>query len=186
MGQSWKWVVLIWLWSGFAAAGLPSALAQQPQDAPEVNTWTEAVSASDVGSVDEIVRAVYDVISGPAGEQRNWERFRGLLHPNARLIPRGAEAVRFMSAEDYIAGADRFFLENGFFEQEIARRTERFGNIAHVFSTYTSKRTLDDEPFARGINSIQLVFEQDRWWVISIFWQNETEAFPLPEVYLEP
>ena len=165
--------------------GLPVLAQGQAQN--ETNTWVEQAQASDVGSVDGIVKAVYDVISGPAGEQRDWDRFRGLFHPQGKLIPRGDDGTDFWTPEEYVERVDRFFLENGFFEEEVGRRTERYGNIAHVFSTYTSKRTLEDaEPFARGINSMQFVFEDGRWWVVSIFWQGETDEFPLPDVYLEP
>ncbi|PYS40548.1 MAG: hypothetical protein DMF71_13055, partial [Acidobacteria bacterium] len=75
--------------------------------------------------------------------------------------------------------------QNGFFEREVSRRVEKFGNIAHVFSTYESRHKLDDaKPFARGINSIQLMNDGSRWWIVTIFWQSEDEKNPLPAEYL--
>jgi hypothetical protein len=143
----------------------------------------------DVRSVDAIVGALYDVISGPAGQKRDWDRMRGLFVPGARLIPTagreaGAEA-RVRDVEAYIAGATATLERNGFFEREIFRKTEAFGNIAHVFSTYESRRTAaDPSPFARGINSIQLLKDGDRWWIVTVFWDAERPGNPLPSQYL--
>src|SRR5262245_1793322 len=107
----------------------------------------------DVSSPEAIVAAVYDVISGPAGQKRNWERMRTLFVPEARMIPTGKRPSgegtrRVLSVEDYIINSGPFLEKDGFFETEIGRKTEQFGNIVHVFSTYESKRTLADEkPF---------------------------------------
>ena len=144
----------------------------------------------DVESIDSIVDAVYDVISGPAGHERDWDRFRSLFAEGARLAPirvpgEGAATVRFTEVNDYITNANASFLANGFFEREISRKTESFGHMAHIFSTYESKRTWEDkEPFARGINSIQLLNDGSRWWIVSIFWDSERPGQPLPEKYL--
>jgi hypothetical protein len=144
----------------------------------------------DVGSVDAIIHAVYDVISGPAGEKRNWDRMRTLFVPDARMMPTGrkasGEAVRrVLSIEEYISSSGAFLEKNGFFESEIGRRTEQYGNITHVFSTYESRKAKTDEkPFMRGINSFQLWFDGKRWWVISILWENESAENPIPQRYL--
>lgn len=77
-----------------------------------------------------------------------------------------------------------YFLENPFFEVEVSHTSERFGNLVHRFSTYESYRALGLEPFSRGINSIQLLQMDNRWWIVTIFWQSESESLPLPEKYL--
>jgi hypothetical protein len=149
-----------------------------------------AANQSDVASIDSIVAALYDVISGPAGKKRDWDRMRSLFVQGGRLIPTGKRASgevgsRMMDVEGYIAGSAKFIEENGFFEREIARRTENFGNIAHVFSTYESRHKADDaKPFARGINSIQLMNDGKRWWIVTVFWQGEGPDNPLPQKYL--
>ena len=144
----------------------------------------------DVSSPEAIVAAVYDVISGPAGQKRNWDRMRTLFVPDARMIPTGKRSPgestrRVLTVEDYITNSGPFLEKEGFFETEIGKKTEQFGNIVHVFSTYESKRTLKDEkPFMRGINSIQLWYDGKRWWVITIFWQSESHDTPIPEKYI--
>ncbi|MBI4544128.1 MAG: hypothetical protein HY703_02905 [Gemmatimonadetes bacterium] len=141
--------------------------------------------------MDAILGALYDVISGPKGQKRNWDRMRSLFVPGARLIPvgpnpEGGFRARVLTLEDYILAAAPFFEANGFFEREIARRTERFGNMVHVFSTYQSRRAAEDPaPFARGINSIQLMYDGARWWVVTVFWEAERPDNPLPEKYLK-
>jgi hypothetical protein len=145
---------------------------------------------ADVVSVDAIVAAVYDVISGPAGETRDWDRWRSLFLPEARLVSvarnrEGGMSYRVLTPEDYVALAGASLEENGFFEMEIGRTQEEFGPVVHLFSTYQSKRTLaDPEPFARGINSFQLMNDGERWWVLTIYWTSEGPDLPIPEKYI--
>jgi hypothetical protein len=165
-----------------ASARVRTAQAERPSP--------PAANASDVASMDSIVAALYDVISGAAGKKRDWDRMRSLFIPGARLIPTGKRqsgevGSRVLTVEDYINASAKPLEEGGFFEKEVARRTETFGNIAHVFSTYESRRKTDDaKPFARGINSIQLMNDGKRWWIVTIFWQGEGPDNPLPEKYL--
>jgi hypothetical protein len=149
----------------------------------------------DVASIDAIIRAAYDVISGPAGQERDWDRERSLFIPGARLIPTSkapgaiegdADApLQVLDVEGYIARVKPFFEKSGFYEKEIARRTEQFGPIVHVFSTYESRHAENDpEPFMRGINSIQLFHDTKRWWIVTIYWRHEGLENPIPEAYL--
>jgi hypothetical protein len=160
---------------------------------PATNETPAAAGANpaDVNSIDAIIAAVYDVISGSVGKKRDWDRMRSLFVPGARLIPTslrqaGGYGARVLTVDEYIERASGFFEKEGFFEREAARRTEEFGQIAHVFSTYESRHAPDDaKPFQRGINSIQLMNDGKRWWVVTIFWQGEDEKHPLPEKYLK-
>lgn len=143
----------------------------------------------DVKSVDAIVGALYDSISGPKGQERDWNRFRSLFLPQARLIPLRGEADG--SATPQVLGVEEFvklvrpdFQRDGFFEVEISHKVEWFGAIAHVFSTYESRKEKDGKPFARGINSIQLVKQGDRWYVVTILWETERPGFTIPAEYL--
>ncbi len=149
---------------------------------------------ADVASIDAIIRATYDVISGPAGKKRDWNRERSLFYPGARLIPTASEAGKvdvdlapqILDVENFIARAEPTFEKNGFYEKEIARRVEQFGQIAHVWSTYESRHDPEDaKPFMRGINSIQLFNDGKRWWILSIYWQHENAEHPIPKKYLE-
>jgi hypothetical protein len=100
--------------------------------------------------------------------------------------PTGETGRRVMTPDDYINASGNLIEENGFFEKEIARRVEVFGTIAHVFSTYESRHKAEDPtPFARGINSIQLMNDGKRWWIVTVFWQGEGPDNPIPEKYLK-
>jgi hypothetical protein len=154
---------------------------------------TQAVPAAnpaDVATMDSIIAALYDVISGPPGK-RDWDRFRSLFIPGARLIPTGIRQTgeassRVLTPEDYIQRSAPFLEKEGFFEHEVSRRTEKFANIAHLFSTYESRHTKDEaKPFARGINSIQLMNDGKRWWIVTVFWQGEDAKNHLPAEYLK-
>ena len=142
-----------------------------------------------MASVDAIIEALYDVISGPAGP-RDWDRLRSLTTPSCRLTPTGRDSTGApvhltWTVDDYVTEASGYFEQSGFFEIEIARKTERYGNVVHAFSTYESYRSKDDAaPFQRGINSIQLLFSMDRWWIHSIAWQPEWQDLPIPAAYL--
>jgi len=164
------------------------------QTAPaSVTPSVPIANPADVASPDAILAALYDVISGPAGKKRDWDRFRSLFAPGARMIPVGARpaaeggglAARVLTPEEYITRSGPFLENNGFFENEIARRTERFGNILHTFSTYEGRHAAADEkPFLRGINSIQLYNDGSRWWILTVFWQAESPSNPLSPEYL--
>lgn len=146
--------------------------------------------AADVESIDAIVAALYDVISGEAGKPRDWNRMRSLFAPEGRLMavgkrPEGTVVLRTMTVEDYIGRNAKAFATTGFFEREAARTSEVFGQIAQVFSTYESRHAAGDaKPFQRGINSIQLVHDGKRWWIVNLVWRAEDEGLPLPERYL--
>ena len=170
----------------FLSLGIAPALLAQGQDAE--TKMVEAAKA-DVESIDAITAAVYDVISGAAGEKRDWDRFRSLFRPEAKLIPLGVRdgvaRSRAMSIDDYVTNVGPQLEQGGFFEIETHRVQEQYGHIAHHFSTYESRRNADDpEPFMRGINSFQLMNDGNRWWVVNIFWQGETPEFPIPAKYL--
>ena len=192
--------------SAFAAAILAASslriAAQQPARPPQAtcekftppSTQVSAGAADpkDVASQDAIIAALYDVISGPACQTRDWERFRSLFAPGARLIPTGLNAerkavVRAMTPDEYAAATGSNLERNGFFEKEISRTGETFGAVTHAFSTYESRRKANDEkPFARGINSIQLLNDGKRWWVVTVYWQAERPDSPIPAQYLKP
>ena len=170
-----------------------SAFAQANFNRPPSldSTARPAAKPADVASPDAIIKAVYDVISGAAGQKRDWDRMRSLFVPNARLMPAVARpggagtGVIVLSVDDYIRGAGTQLETNGFFEREIKRVTETYGAVTHVFSTYESRRKTEDEkPFARGINSFQLLKDGDRWWIVSIYWQGENATTPIPAKYL--
>jgi hypothetical protein len=142
----------------------------------------------DVQSVDAIIKALYEVISGEAEEPRNWDRFRFLFAKDARLVPTATNAdstdftYRILTPEEYIT---RFSSrKTGFYEWEISRKTEEYGTICHVFTTYATKFKKDGEITNRGINSIQLLKGKNRYYILHIFWGAENLGFPLPEKYL--
>ncbi len=181
------------LGAGCATAPAPNdstTPAAVPAPAPPTATPAPAARPADVASAEAIIAALYDVISGARGQDRDWQRFRSLFTSGARLIvgapsPDGRVPSRNMTVEEYVVAADPFLKRDGFWEREIARRVERYGNVTHVFSTYESRvNTPDSPPFSRGINSIQLVTNGERWWVVTILWDFERPGNPIPAEYL--
>jgi hypothetical protein len=193
-----KLVSLLLFALGFAVASAPAQTQPQSQPAqaqsqsPQASATPAAppaVKPADVASPDAILAATYDVISGPPGK-RDWDRFRSLFIPGARLIAvqKGKDdnlGARVLTPEDYINLGGPYLEKNGFFEREATRHADRYGNIMQVFSTYESRHDgKDAAPFARGINSFQLFFDGTRWWVVTIFWEEETPDTPLPKEFL--
>jgi len=157
-----------------------SCFAQSPEKSP-------AARPEDVKSIDSILTALYGVISGPAGE-RDWDRFRSLFLPQGRLTAavkntNGSTRVHAMSVEDYAKGAGSYLARHAFFESPIVNRVQTFGNVSQVFSSYESRHAPAEAPFARGINSIQLLNDGSRWWVVSILWDEERSDNPLPKEF---
>jgi hypothetical protein len=143
----------------------------------------------DVESLEAIVNAIYDVISGPAGA-KDWARERFLMHPGARMmrgLPPGSPALdpptpglRIFDVEEFIASVKSRLETEDFYEVETGREIFRFGRLAHVVSAYASSTGPDKPPFARGINSIQLWFDVGRWWVLGVLWDWEDAGSPIP------
>ncbi|SRR6266481_2525999 len=167
--------------------GALTNISAQSSTTVPANSTVQA-NPKDVDSIEHIVAAVYDCISGPAGE-RNWDRFRSLYYPGARMIPTfrdksGAIVAKPSTVDEYAERAGAYFSKEGFFESSVANRVESWEHIAHVWSTYESRHAKGEKPFARGINSFQLMNDGTRWWIMNIYWQGEEAGHPLPDKYL--
>lgn len=159
------------------AAVICSGAVAAPAQAPAQITDAPQASSADVASEDAILGALYDVISGPAGEVRDWDRFRSLFRPGAILTgtglgPDGAPRARTMTVEDYVRLNGPVLTERGFFETETGRRSERIGPVTSVLSGYESRATADGAPFDRGVNAIHLYDDGQRFWVVAITWAS--------------
>lgn len=140
--------------------------------------------AKDVSSIDNIIAALYNVICGAPGEPRDWERFKYLFGKDAKLIPTGKieggnYIYRTMTPDEYITMFSTR-IKTGFFEKELKRETVSFGTVYHAFSTYETRETENGPSTNRGINSIQLFKDQDRFYIVNIFWCAESMGFTLP------
>jgi hypothetical protein len=142
----------------------------------------------DISTVDGVIGALYDVISFERGDDQDWDKFRKLFIEEAQLIQVSGSDYSTMSVEDYISN----FKENrtsgsilAFQEEELHREVDQFGPMAQVYSTYKTTFQLADGPSeARGINSIQLLQKEDRWWIVNIVWTGETDQTNIPDQYL--
>ena len=173
-----------------SAGAQDSRPSTRPTSRPQAKLRARAARlAKDVATPKALVAAVYDVISGPRAEKRDWDRMRYLFHPSARLVPveprsgGKVEAVVF-TVDDYIEKAGPFIESRGFFEREVSSKTERFGPLVHVWSTYEGRWKANDKvPFVRGINSFQLIESKGRWWVLNLSWSPASKGQPLPARY---
>jgi ketosteroid isomerase-like protein len=142
-----------------------------------------APAASDVAAINSTLDQVYAVISGPAGQARDFDRMRTLFTPDARLTAIGPRGLAGGTVDDYIARSGPFLVSSGFTEKALVNRIEVYGDLAHAWSSYAGTFTdPDGKPASvRGINSFQLMRQSDgRWLVQSIFWQAEGPGRPLP------
>src|SRR5215469_2945959 len=136
---------------------------------------------SDVATLDAILHTAYEVLSGPAGKQRDWERYRTLFIEGARMMPVVAVPgekphARQLTLDDYIRRVEPIFAVEDFWERETSRQTETFGRVADVLSRYESLRDPNGPPFEHGANSMQLFYDDSRWWVVSIMWNTSRSA----------
>ena len=147
-----------------------------------------------VQTIDGIIETLYAVISGEKEEIRDWNLFEYLFHPEAKLMPyckdlEGKVRVQYWSTDFYkntIGKWKETKRKTGFFETEIKKIVHEYANIAHVWSTYECRHNKSDkEPYERGMNSFQLLYHNNRWWIINNFWQGEIPENPIPEKYLK-
>jgi len=139
----------------------------------------------DVASIDAIIRTFYEVISGPAGQPRQWARDRSLYIPGVRFVSTSYDrqdrrTVDVMDHQQFVDATDAGFVTRGFYETEIHRVTHLVNDIAHVFSTYEMRTTPDGPVFGRGVNSIELYWDGTRWWIAGAVWIDEAPGHPLP------
>jgi hypothetical protein len=192
----------------FLTAGLAAQQADEPQegfDHPPVQALPPghppmtppanraegpAADPQDVATINAIVHAYYDVISGDENETRDWDRFLSLFMPQARFVRAGGAgaAPTMLTPEQFVAANRRYFERGGYFERSVREHVDTFGAVAHVFSTYESRRRADDEePYSRGINSIQVISSGGRWWIATIMWDHErADGPPIPPELLPP
>jgi hypothetical protein len=179
-----------------AKEGQPPAKPPMPAGHPGVINndptlnWPKA-RPEDVGSVEAIMAAFYTVPAGNPGEPRDWDRYRSLFTPDARMIParadqKGGAMAMYVTITDYISLNKNYFEKGGFLDKEVAKRVETFGHMAQVWSTFESRHSdKDPQPYVRGINSVQLLKDADRWWIVNVFWDFEGPASTIPAEYLK-
>jgi len=146
---------------------------------------TPIPNPADVGSIPDIVRVSYEVISGPAGVPRQWDRDRTLYIPGATFVAvwedEGKVKTKIMTPEDYRRD---FKIRAGVFETEIGRRIERYGHVAHVRSVAVVRSTPDGPVEERYINYFQLYWDGTRWWIAGMVWDKERPSAPIPEAWI--
>lgn len=140
--------------------------------------------ATDVSSIDGIMHAYYDVVSGPPNTPRDIARDISLHHPRAQIFPTVRDKndeprLLVFSVQEFHAWSKPVY-DTGFYEREIAREVKRFGSSIHIWSTYETRQTPDGEVTSRGINNIQLYFDGKRYWILSETWDSESPRNPLP------
>jgi hypothetical protein len=168
------------------------ATAASSQDKVRVHVDRPLVRANpeDVSSIEGIVRASYEVISGGAGVARQWGRDRTLDDPHMRFVslskdPKTGKVTRSSGTEqDFADHADAYLVKTGFSEHELAHAIHRFGNVATVLSSYEGKETAACKPADRGVNIFQLYNDGKRWWILSIIWDEERPDNPIPQELL--
>jgi hypothetical protein len=176
-------ITVVVLSLGAASVFAQNAPTKKAVEIPVVEPRTE-----DVGSIDGIVKAFYEVISGGVGVPRQWARDKTLYIAGVRFVAmseRGGKIVADVgSHQEYVEGANDFFVREGFAEKEIKRVVRKFGNIAHVFSTYEYSTSGKQKMSGRGINSIEMFFDGKRWWISSVTWEEERPNNPIPKEFL--
>ncbi len=151
---------------------------------------TQPANLGDVSSARGIVDAYYDSISGPPGAPREWERFRSLFLPEARLVTvisgRAGDTPLALAPEQFVGLNRKYFEGSGYVERQIRVSVDAFGRIAHALSTYEARRGGDAAAYSRGVNSFQLLQSHGRWWIVNVLWDRERPGVTVPERYLPP
>jgi hypothetical protein len=164
------------------------ALKAMPQSKTPVHVDVPVVEArpEDVGSIDGIIKATYETISGGVGVPRQWGRDLTLFDPHSRLLAPHADpktgAIRVFndSHQEYVDGGDPIMVKEGFTERELGRVVKQYGNVATVLSSYEGKFASTGKILARGVNIFTLYNDGRRWWILSIIWDEEKPDRPIP------
>ncbi len=169
------------------ANGASTLEFQCDRDLKAVKIEPKAADPKDVSTIDGIVKAFYETISGPKGQPRQWSRDKTLYMPDVRFVSMSEQNGKIrgsvMNHQQYVNGTNDSFVKNGFHEREINRVVRRFGNVAHVYSTYEFHND-DKTEKGRGVNSIELYWDGTRWWIAFASWDDERPNNPIPKEYL--
>ncbi len=174
--------------TGWRIANAASTLEFQcDRDLKAVEIPPIEANPADVSTIDGIIKAFYETISGGKGVPRQWSRDKTLYMPDVRFVGMseqdGKIRAGIMNHTNYVNGTNEFFVAEGFQEREINRVVRKFGNIAHVFSTYEFS-TEGGKEKKRGVNSIQLFRDGTRWWISAVSWDEERPNNPIPKEFL--
>jgi hypothetical protein len=153
-------------------------------------SWN-ADSTEDLSTVNGIIHTLYDVISGPAGQDRDWNAFRNLFAEDARMyiaVPDkdSGSILKSITPEEYAERNKTRLSDIGFNEDELYRIINSYGAGTQIFSTYESHFTNKngEEEITKGINNIQLYFDGERFFIVSIFWDANAKNIEVPDRYL--
>ncbi|HEU4535016.1 MAG TPA: hypothetical protein VFS00_12905, partial [Polyangiaceae bacterium] len=154
--------------------------------AGRVPVATIAPRPEDVGSVEGLMKAFYEIVNVSPEAPRQWDRDRTLYSPHLRFVAiDGAGRVHVWNHQEFVDDTEPL-VARGFREREIWRVTRRYGNMAHVDSTYETRQGPGGRDLSRGVNSIDAYFDGARWWIASVVWQSESARFPIPAELLPP
>jgi len=160
---------------------------QCERDLAAIDVPKIAADPADVSTIDGIIKAFYATISGPKGQPRQWARDKTLYTPDIRFVSMseqdGKIRANVMSHQQFVNGNNGPFVKGGFYEREINRVVRRFGNIAHIFSTYEYHND-DKTEKGRGVNSLELFWDGTRWWISAGSWDDERPNNPIPKEFL--
>jgi hypothetical protein len=180
-----KWMIGCVVICGFALLAVGQR-ARSQETQKHVDVPTVAPRPEDVSSIEGIVAASYETISGGVGVPRQWGRDRSLYDPNVRFVavevdPKtGAVVTHSESHQGFVDHTDAFLVKEGFTERELGHSVQRFGNVATVLSSYEGKVASTGKVITRGVNIFQLYFDGKRWWVLSMVWDEERPGNPIP------
>ena len=132
-----------------------------------------------------LLHKMYEVISFEEGDEPNWNGLRTLFSKHARITRVTPEGTDYMDPGAFLA-MTRNMVDLGaytsFYVVEVARQVERFGEIAQEWSVYETRRNKQaNEALGRGVNSIQLIRENEGWRVLGLLW-DESNADPRLDV----
>ena len=171
-----------------AGIALPAFGQAKAPKQPQKHVQVQPVAArpEDVASIEAIVKASYETISGGVGVPRQWGRDESLFDPNVRFVsverdPKsGALVAMITTHQEFVDVADESTVKEGFTERELGHKIERHGNVATVLSSYEGKNASTGKVVTRGVNIFQMYFDGKRWWILSMVWDQETAANPIP------
>ncbi len=132
-------------------------------------------------SIDGIINELLDQITIEKGQTMDTTAIRNLFHPNALLTVSDSTMAETVALDDFLKLLRDPYYEAGYEEKEIHKIVDEFNGIAQVFQTFYGKDSEGAEE--KGINSYQLAYYDDRWWIVSLLWTMESENAKIPQKY---
>jgi len=178
-GSRVRTTIVVTTMAVMALAGVAGAAARQAAQ--------PAAQTAPAGGAENVVRALYRLVTFDAGKNVDWEQVKALFIPEAVIVLRASRtSMNVLNRNTFVDDFVRFIreasLEDRAFEETIvAIKTQETGDVARSTVHYAARIPSRDRPAQHGIDVFLLMKADGRWRIVSIVNEIVRPGVEVPE-----